>query len=186
MDITWQGSLVSGATWAAQGNARNAFSAARLTYSGNLVRVKFVSRSLSSGFAPLRVVGASIGERSGTTKNFVDTPTRLTFDSGSSIFQINWNETKWSDWVTFNLDKTKNYLIHFCVTRSYSNSNSSGVNIIQSDSNYYCYWNDSTTDDTMVVTPGESYSEDIHDFGIGEIDVDSTVGSSLGLFFGNG
>lgn len=89
-------------------NIRIVISAASITVSGNAITVKFKGHKSNAE----TIIGASIGERSGSTGNFASAPTRLTF-SGSNGGTIPAGGYLTSDQVTFAIDETKDYLVHF-------------------------------------------------------------------------
>jgi hypothetical protein len=64
------------------------------------------------------IVGCSIGERSGTTDDFAVVPTRITFNGGENSITIPAGISVFSDFISFSLDKTKDYLVHFYLSGS--------------------------------------------------------------------
>lgn len=162
--ISWQDTLNTSVNLGASVyNIRMAIIAAQLSVSGGLVRVQFVA-----GTNVFQLNGASIAERSGSTGNAVTTPTRLTFGGNNSV-TIAANASQWSDWVTFNLDETKDYLVHaFIGSGSYIKYKSSG--------GYTSYYHLSVGEpDQTLVQNISGYTSDALCYDIDEIDVDTAA-----------
>lgn len=85
---------------------RNILSAASIAASGNQCRITLVA---STG-GNMTIDNAAIVERSGSTVNGVTTPTEILFSGGSGV-ALTSGETAVSDWLSFNIDETKEYLI---------------------------------------------------------------------------
>ena len=116
----------TGGTWvinsnAAEGSsniaARNILSAADLSGSGNQIRITLTAHPTSNSL----VDGTSIGQRSGSTEDMVNTPVRITWDDGSNSTTITAGETKVSDAINFTYDSDVTHLqhIHFQDTHQY-------------------------------------------------------------------
>lgn len=137
-----QTSAWSYGTNSASMNFRMIYSGTDLKMSGSKIKLTIkANNSVSQTLA-----GVSIGERSGSTISTVSTPTRVTFDGGSSSVTIAANVDKVSDEIDFEIDETKQYLIHV-----FQNEGASG------DYAYAYvggrYFIASGTDDTMTQTP---------------------------------
>jgi hypothetical protein len=137
-----QGSAWTYGTNAADMNFRMIISAANLTYSGSSLRVKIKAHNTNDQ----TLTGVSIGERSGTTIGTVSTPKRITFNGGSSGVTVYAGIDKWSDPIAFNIDETKEYLIHVCqkegASGDYAYAYANGR-----------YYKGTSDDDTLVQTP---------------------------------
>ena len=97
-----QGAL-GGAAW-----VRTIIPTADFTASGTYIKLTIEARP---GY-DCTIIGTSIGERTTTTEDFADTPSRITWDTGSSSVTITGGNTKSSDAVEYDFDYTKNHLIH--------------------------------------------------------------------------
>jgi parallel beta-helix repeat protein len=98
------GTLGGGTT---DSNIRNVYTATNLTTSGTKVRFTFQAHSAQTTI----ISDAAIGERDGTSDDFVSSPTRITFDGGSTGCSIEAGATKVSDEITFTIDETKSYMV---------------------------------------------------------------------------
>lgn len=136
--LTWDRSLPDN-SWGGI-NYRIPLAAANISKSGTSIRIR-----AKVGNSACNISGCSIGERSGSTGAFVSTPTRITF-GGNNYYNATTYESFYSDWITFTIDETKDYLVHFyCVNGlTYYSHNSSVTN----------GYNDSTAaDETLTLNP---------------------------------
>lgn len=104
---TQTGSAATESTGVADRNYRTVIENAFIT--GNATSVRFLF-SNSAGSNTMRIDGASIVQRSGTTDDGTTTPTRILFGAAATT-TIAAGQTKWSDWLTFTIDGTKDYLV---------------------------------------------------------------------------
>lgn len=109
----WTTTYSYGGAWtqstvAAKTHARDIVAAADISTSGNTIRITLKGHSTTA----YDILGCSIVERSGTSDDGTTTPTRITFDSGSSSTTVQIGTDKVSDEITFALDETKTYLLH--------------------------------------------------------------------------
>jgi len=80
--------------------------AGKLSKSGEKVRVTIPTTATAN----LILDNVSIVERSGSSANGTETPTEILFSAGSGV-EITAGGEATSDWLTFNIDETKDYLI---------------------------------------------------------------------------
>jgi len=97
-------------------NIRMVLPASAISVSGNPIRL-----FLASYTNPGVVSGCSIGERSGSSEDFASAPTRVTFDGGANGCTIPDSGGKYSDWIDFAIDETKDYLVHLYYTGTTGN-----------------------------------------------------------------
>lgn len=97
-------------------NIRMVLPASAISVSGHSIRL-----FLASYTNPGVVSGCSIGERSGSSEDFASAPTRVTFDGGANGCTIPNSGGKYSDWINFAIDETKDYLVHLYYTGSTGN-----------------------------------------------------------------
>ena len=91
-------------------NHRQVLSAADLSTSGNQIRITVESDDIND----LNIDGSSICERSGSSDDCVSTPIRITWNiGGSTVVVAGGKNQETSDWIDFELDETKDYLLHF-------------------------------------------------------------------------
>lgn len=100
-------------------------------------------RLAGSSVAPVTIDGASWGERSGVTADFVDLPTRLTF-GGSDSVTIPAGGTVYTDWVVSPVIKNRYYLFHLSLAEADSWMKIKPTGTVKE------YYKLSGTDDTMV------------------------------------
>lgn len=134
-------------------NFRMLFAGSNLTMSGSKIRLTIAAHNTQSQ----TLAGVSIGERDGSTINMISTPTRVTFDGGSSSVTISAGVDKVSDEIDFEIDETKSYLIHV-----HQNEGSSGDYAYRSATNGR-YYKNTTDNDTMVQSPS-GYSSQISEY----------------------
>ena len=87
---------------------RNIIPADQLDHNGVQVRVKIRANSGQNAV----ITGCSVGERSGTSPDYSEAPTRLTFDTGNSGITITAGTSEWSDWVNYTWATASAHLIH--------------------------------------------------------------------------
>ncbi len=104
------------------------------------VRVLFRAGNVGS----LYLNGASIGERSGSTDDYGETPVRLTFNEGNNSVQLSASEDIWSDWVDYVFDKDVDHLIHLTANDATYN------NVALTTETNSSYRKATSDDDTMV------------------------------------
>jgi hypothetical protein len=110
---TWQGPTSWDGESSGAHQLRQVLNAADITVSGNLIRVSLAKTSSGSAI----ILGMSIGERDGSTYDFTGTPTRITFDTGNDGVTVPSGSGVGvvSDEIAFDIDETKNYMIHMNV-----------------------------------------------------------------------
>ena len=111
-ETTWEKTLNADASGGSDMEWRNILAAGTLSTSGTKVRVTFEGHSSTAG----QIDGASIGERDGSTDDMADTFgsakfKRLLFSGGDTAV-LGAGQEVVSDELTFDLDETKDYLIH--------------------------------------------------------------------------
>jgi len=148
----------------AEYSLRQVIESANISASGGRVRVTFESGAAEGA----SVDNVSIVERSGSTANGTETPTELLF-SGSSGFSITANTTITSDWLVFDIDETKDYIIIIDFSSNASadamkTQTTSGISYFKSSSNSY--------DQQSVTGYGET---DPRTVGVKQLDVSSTA-----------
>lgn len=109
---TQSGNTPTETTRATSRSYRNAILATSISANATSIRFLF---SNTTGASTMRIDGASIMERSGTTDDGVATPIRILF-GGANTATIAAGQTLYSDWLTFTIDETKDYLVHLYVT----------------------------------------------------------------------
>jgi hypothetical protein len=112
----YQKALGSSYNFIAYGQLRTVLDNSDISVGGNSIRIRL------QGHASLdyTIDSCTIGERSGTSSDFASAPTRITFDSGNNSVTVTAGTTKWSDWISFSLDETKDYLVHFAHCNNYA------------------------------------------------------------------
>jgi len=90
---------------------RNVVPSTVFSSNGLEIRVQVESHSTTG----IPIDGMSIGERSGSTADYASAPTRITFDSGNNTVVLSAGEQKWSDWITYAWDNTKDHIVHVWV-----------------------------------------------------------------------
>jgi hypothetical protein len=151
-------------------NFRMIYSGSDLTMSGSKIRLTIKAHNAHAQ----TLSGVSIGERNGTTIGTVGTPTRVTFDGGSSSVTISAGIDKVSDEIDFEIDETKQYLIHV-----FQNEGDSGDYAYASASSGR-YYLDTTNDDTLVQTPAGYNTSQITEYKsyVSKIEIFSIVPTS--------
>ena len=91
--------------------------AAQISTSGSRIRVTITGHSSSTS----EIDNVSIVERSGSSADGTTTPTELLFGGGGHGCTITAGNTAVSDWLTYSLDETKDYLISVDVAVSNGN-----------------------------------------------------------------
>jgi len=139
---SWSKALVAYTSIASQINIRNIIPAASISTSGARIRVKLTGHNATEA----HISGVSIGERSGVSgEDFASAPTRITFKEGNSAVTLPYGTTIESDWITFTVDETKDYLIHIAMvvdaSNAYARATSGGAGI---------YTKSTSDDDTLV------------------------------------
>jgi hypothetical protein len=81
-----------------------------LTGGGKDGQIRILLAAHTSGDCDIN--GASIGLRSGSTDDFISTPTRITFDGDSNTTTLYAGVDKYSDWIDYDLDPSKDHLVH--------------------------------------------------------------------------
>lgn len=123
----WTASLVTTSEWSnnlstsvansAYYNFRQVIPKDSIGATATQIRIKIVS-----GTHDTDIDGASIGLRSGTTSTFLATPTRIKFNGIDSVLVPN-GQSVWSDWVTFNVETGKDYLVQIHTNQRLSGTN---------------------------------------------------------------
>lgn len=144
--------------------------AASISTSGDLVRFKLRGHSTNT----INITGLTIGERTGTTIAFVAAPTKLQY-SGADISSVNpmpcgGGTSRWTDWVSFALDETKDYLVHIWAVDGMDN------NSILAGSVQQKYYSTATADNSETLNPA-SYSNSNNLQNLEEIEVDNASSS---------
>ena len=144
---SWYTSYNQGSSWTYGNNGQNMnfrmiYSASDITMSGSKIRLTIKAHNSQS----CPIAGVSIGERSGSTVGMVSSPTRVTFDGGSSSVNVAAGVDKVSDEIDFVVDETKQYLVHIF-------QNQGGNNYCAYAYTGGRYYIASSNDDTMVQTP---------------------------------
>lgn len=156
---TWTLSLDTNHPHDLQNNThRNVISAANISTSGSRVRVTFEA---STG-GTLVVDHAAIVERSGSTAAGTTTPTELLF-SAASGFTCTAGNTITSDWVDFDLDETKDYL----VILDYDSDGASYGRKVTSGTVYY------KSGASYDTADGSGFSSDPYTYVVNKIEVNS-------------
>lgn len=159
---SWSFNLTGNGNTTAKFNRREIIPAADISASGTAIRLKLKGHNTTSSI----VSAVSIGERSGSTASFTDTPTRVTFNNGETAVVVPAGGYAYSDWITFALDETKDYLVALAriteVTQYEAEVSSGGGE----------YSHIASTDETMQ-TDGSAYSYDALKQTIAAIEVDS-------------
>ena len=146
---------------------RNIVIANSISSSGSGVKINFKA-SASLGLS-LDSVYIGEGASTGNAYDFLSTPTKVTFNSGSSGFTIATSGTISSDTIQFSFDKTKKYIISFHVSNSGSGTNDSLAG--RSGTNY---WTRAGGDDSASITAASGYYQPGNNcemVGIASIDV---------------
>ena len=152
----------TGSSTSSDVNYRNVIQAAHLNYSGTKIRVKF---SNTAGVANMYIDGASVMERSGTTDDAVaGTIKRLLFSSANTV-TIAAGATLWSDWLTMDIDSSKDYLVHIFIDGA---THASKYDIWTASENDR-YYKATVTDNTL--TESVDYTNDAYVLGISEIEI---------------
>ena len=101
--------------------------------SGERIRIKLEAHSTSNSV----IADSYIGEQVASGDNFdmvSGTITRITWDSGGTGTTISGGTEKWSDWITYDFDHTKNYIISIGSTIYYRRSDAeAGTTWFKSD-----------------------------------------------------
>ncbi|MFA5394407.1 MAG: hypothetical protein WC346_00125 [Methanogenium sp.] len=142
-------------------NVRSVLAAANIATSGAWCRIRIAAHGTSGTILD----GVSIGERDGSTSSTVGTPTRVTFNGGQNSVVIGAGHSAWSDWLQFAIDETKDYLVH---CKRAGGFNQRGV------ASGYCYYKDTTDDDTLVEDLS-GYSEAASTIFVTELEVASSI-----------
>ena len=145
-------------------NIRMVLPAASISVSGSRIRLFFASYT-----NPGVVSGCAIGERSGSTDDFASAPTRVTFDGGSNGCTIPISGGKYSDWIDFDVDESKDYLVHLYYTGSAGNRGVAQVTL----SGTRRYYKTGTGDDTL--TQSVSYTGDANFNSVSALEIISDI-----------
>lgn len=119
-----------------------------------------------------KISGVSIGLRDGSTLNFAEPPTRLSFDGSNGYLFLaglpNNEEVRFTDWTNFTIDKTKDYLIHIFVEFT-------GDELIKPQASYAPWilisWRKASGVDETMVQNVSGYSEQITSYYLQELQV---------------
>ena len=129
-------------------SARQLITAATILKSGGIIRV-----TLGAGPAEgLDLDNVSIVERDGSTDDGITTPTELLF-SGVSGVNIGAGATATSDWLTFSLDETKDYLLIFDISSNLAADNP----IVTTTAGAGIYYKDGTNSYNQQTVEGFSW-----------------------------
>ncbi len=123
-------------------NFRMIYSGSEMNMSGSKIRLTIKAHNTQNQY----IGGVSIGERNGSTIGMISVPTRVTFDGGNSDVTILAGVDKVSDEIDFEIDETKQYLVHVF----HNAGASSYYAYAYTGGRYYIV---SNNDDTMVQTP---------------------------------
>jgi len=105
---------------------RPGIAASTMTIDGNLVRIQLLAHSTDD----ISVAATYIGEKASSGDAFdmeSGTITQITWDTGSGTTTVSAGTPKWSDWVAYTFDKTKDYIISIGVTDYYKRGTSVGM-----------------------------------------------------------
>jgi hypothetical protein len=147
----WSKSLTSNSGNNGKWNIRIVLSSADISASASSIKLRVKSQPTYA----LTITGASIGERSGSTITFASAPTRVTFGGGNNSVTIPAGASVYSDWITFSLDHTKDYLVHLAFVTDAANY----VPFVSGSGFEYLRQPNYSTDDTLTTTPTGYSSE---------------------------
>lgn len=151
-------------------NIRMVLPASAISVSGSSIRL-----FLASYKNPGTVSGCSIGERSGSSEDFASAPTRVTFDGGSNGCTIPDSGGKYSDWINFSIDETKDYLVHLYYTYSAENR---GVTLVTLSGTRRYYKAGSAPGDETMTQDVSGYTGDSNFNSVGAVQIKTGVAKS--------
>lgn len=165
----------TGASWVYSAtvypNFRIVIPASAITKSGEKLRICIKAHNTTD----LTIRSGSIGERSGSTDDFVTAPVRITWDDGEWGTTVSSGVDKWSDLIAFDLDESKSYLIHLYMTAS-----NSFAYILNGHEGYY----GGTVEDTDELSV--AYNSGLNHYCVSKIEVCAESQTGGGLFFCHG
>jgi len=174
---TWDANDQTGdGTWANSGRSdysfRNVLEAGSISDDGEFVRIKFVSATDTA----LGINSPSICERSGSTSDCVgSTWANLTF-GGSQSYVIPVSSQAWSDWLEYDIDETKDYLVTF-----YEDNTNTGVSYL-SPSSSMVYSSSGNDYSSNVNWSGLSPTFENLMYGVDEMEVKDSILGGAGNF----
>lgn len=145
-DSSWAG------TTDADRNYRTVMLATSITDDATVIRLKFKAQAGQDAV----IQDASIGLRSGTSDDFDGAPTNVQQGSSDS-FTINAGTSEYTDDITINIDKTKDYLQALHVDNPFHK------NRLEAGSGTHGYWKAEAADETeIIIVAGYGTTDDIN------------------------